>query len=599
MNKTLLIIQKARDLGEGIIEAVIASESKDRHGEILELKGLDTSKYMQNPVVLWAHNYSHPPIGKTLSLRKSEGKLIAKIQFAINEDSFAHKIYKLYKGGYMKAFSIGFIPKEMDENRYTKSEMLEHSSVPVPANDEALALAITKGVIKKTDLELFAERQKGNKMTLKEILAKNPDELNGEERAFLIENADELTKAQKRVYKEILAEDEPATEPVVEPTAEPAKEDDEVKEQLKSLSEAVSKITESLDNQVTHKNINFTSKAKYSGELKKEDKTRLWFKGLVTNNFSEYVDVVGKEAMTTDDNGAIIPPEEFLAEVSRLEEEYGVAARYVNLRRPTNDALRGIKGGDDLELVKTSELGLKAKQETSYESFNLTHLEYTGIVPISDTLLEDSAIDIWADLTNRFARANSKRQDELIFNENDTDDDVYGILNATGTAQISIGSSIDDFDGSDGVDALNEMLYAVPTPSMSNGRFYLHRTVLGRVQRMKDEEGRHIWQPGIDGGVTGTIWGMPYTLTEVMPSLNEIQEGDPFLIFGDLKNSILSIRVPMETKFFDSGVITDSDGDVLLNLMQQDAQAIRARVRMNQVHVHPEAYSVLVAGDIS
>lgn len=596
MKKTLLTVTKAKDLGEGIIEAIVASDSQDRHGEVLELKGLDTSKYMQNPVVLWAHDYSQPPIGKTLSLRKSGGKLIAKIKFAIDEDSFAHKIYRLYKGGFMKAFSIGFIPKEVDENKYTKAEMIEHSSVPVPANPEALALAVSKGLIKQNDLELFAEMQKGSEMTLKEILAKKPEDLTGEERAFLIENVKELSEAQKKVYKDVLPEDEPKEEKEEEV---PEEKKDEVKEELKSLSEAVSQITKSLDGVVARKNVNFSSKTKFSGELKKEDKTKLWFKGLVTNDFSEYHDVVGKQAMTTDDNGAIIPPEEFIAEVSRLEEEYGVAARYVNLRRTSNNSLRGIKGGDDLELVKTSELGLKSKQEASYEQYNLTHLEYTGIVPVSDTLLEDSAIDLWADLTNRFARANAKRQDELVFTENDTDDDVYGILNATGTAQISVGSSIDAFDGTDGVDALNEMMYAVPSPSMANGRFYLHRTLLGRIQRMKDDDGRHIWQPGIDGGVSGTIWGMPYTLTEVMPSLTEVEEGDPFLIFGDLRNTIMSVRVPMQTQFFNTGVITDSDGDVLLNLMQQDAQAIRARVRMNQVHVHPEAYSVLVAGDIS
>lgn len=596
MKKTLLTVTKAKDLGEGIIEAIVASDSQDRHGEVLELKGLDTSKYMQNPVVLWAHDYSQPPIGKTLSLRKSGGKLIAKIKFAIDEDSFAHKIYRLYKGGFMKAFSIGFIPKEVDENKYTKAEMIEHSSVPVPANPEALALAVSKGLIKQNDLELFAEMQKGSEMTLKEILAKKPEDLTGEERAFLIENVKELSEAQKKVYKDVLPEDEPKEEKEEEV---PEEKKDEVKEELKSLSEAVSQITKSLDGVVARKNVNFSSKTKFSGELKKEDKTKLWFKGLVTNDFSEYHDVVGKQAMTTDDNGAIIPPEEFIAEVSRLEEEYGVAARYVNLRRTSNNSLRGIKGGDDLEFVKTSELGLKSKQEASYEQYNLTHLEYTGIVPVSDTLLEDSAIDLWADLTNRFARANAKRQDELVFTENDTADDVYGILNATGTAQISVGSSIAAFDGTDGVDALNEMMYAVPSPSMANGRFYLHRTLLGRIQRMKDDDGRHIWQPGIDGGVSGTIWGMPYTLTEVMPSLTEVEEGDPFLIFGDLRNTIMSVRVPMQTQFFNTGVITNSDGDVLLNLMQQDAQAIRARVRMNQVHVHPEAYSILVAGDIS
>jgi len=579
MRKALLAIQKAKDLGDGIIEAIVATESEDRHGEILELKGLDTSKYMKNPVVLWAHDYSQPPIGKTLTLKKKDGKLIAKVKFAIDEDSFAHKIYKLYKGGYMKAFSIGFIPKEIDDNRYTKAEMIEHSSVPIPANSEALALAISKGIITKKDISKFnAERQEGFEMSeKKDIVQKEKDE--------------------KLVVEEPVEEQPIEEEPKEEVKEEPVKEqDDEVKEELKRLKASLDKITSSLESNIMRKNVNFSPSVKFSGEVSKEEKTKLWFKGLVTNNYNDYLNVVGKQAMTTDDNGAIIPPEEFIAEVSRLEEEYGVAARYVNLRRTTNNSLRGIKGGDDLTLVKTSELGVKSKQETSYEQFTLTHLEYTGIVPVSDTLLEDSAIDLWSDLTNRFARANAIRQDQLVFTENDTDDDVYGILNATGTAQVSVSSLTEDVTIAD---ALNEMMYEVPTPSMSNGRFYLHRSLLGLIQRLKDSSNRYIWQPGIDGGASGTIWGMPYSLTEVLPSINEIEDGDPFLIFGDLRNTILSVRVPMQTQFFNTGVITDARGNVLLNLMQQDAQAIRARVRMNQVHVHPEAYSVLVLGDIS
>lgn len=580
MRKALLVIQKAKDLGEGIIEAVVASESEDRHGEVLELKGLDTSKYMKNPVVLWAHDYSQPPIGKTLTLKKKDGKLIAKIQFAINEDSFAHKIYKLYKGGYMKAFSIGFLPKEIDDNRYTKAEMIEHSSVPIPANSEALALAISKGIITKKDIQkLNAERQEGFEMS--------------DEKDIVQEEKDEKLVEVETPVEEQPIEEEPKEEVKEEPVKE---QDNEVKEELKSLKASLDKITSSLESNIMRKNVNFSPSVKFSGEVSKEEKTKLWFKGLVTNNYNDYFNVISKNAMTTDENGAIIPPEEFIAEVSRLEEEYGVASRYVNLRRTTNNSLRGIKGGEDLALVKTSELGVKSKQETSYEQFTLTHLEYTGIVPVSDTLLEDSAIDLWSDLTNRFARANAMRQDQLVFTENDTDDDVYGILNATGTAQVSVPSLTEDVTIAD---ALNEMMYEVPTPSMSNGRFYLHRSLLGLIQRLKDSSNRYIWQPGIDGGASGTIWGMPYSLTEVLPSINEIEDGDPFLIFGDLRNTILSVRVPMQTQFFNTGVITDASGAVLLNLMQQDAQAIRARVRMNQVHVHPEAYSVLVLGDIS
>lgn len=146
---------KAVDLGDGEIEVIVASEDVDRDGEILDLKGLDIKRYMKNPIVLWAHDYSQPPIAKTVELVKEEaGKLRAKVKFAVAQYPFAKLIYELVKDGFQNASSIGFIPKEgeFDEAknafRFTKSEMLEFSMVPVPANPFALVTA--KGYSKHT-----------------------------------------------------------------------------------------------------------------------------------------------------------------------------------------------------------------------------------------------------------------------------------------------------------------------------------------------------------------------------------------------------------------------------------------------------------------
>jgi HK97 family phage major capsid protein/HK97 family phage prohead protease len=593
MNKNFSIGAVVKNLGEGLLEAVVASNRRDRHGEILDIQGLNISEYKKDPVVLWAHDYTQPPIGRAESIKKVGDKLITKIKFAINESEFARKIYALYKGKFLNAFSIGFIPLEIDGDTYTKSEMIEFSSVPIPANPDALALAMSKGIINQSDLQIISTKQKGGErnMNLKEILAKKPADLSAEELAFIVENEDNLTEAQKAVFKDVLPE-QPEEE-----AEEEAEEEDETEDKVKALEATVNKIADSLDKIVERKDINVGFNInKNKGDATKEEKFKVWYKGLVNKNFSEYLNIVGKDAMNTTEDGDILPPEEFIAEVSRLEEEYGIATRYANVRRSSAHTLRGIKGGDDVSFVKTSEGGVKPSQRPSYNPYELTYLKYAAIVPVTDELLEDSAIDLWRDITGRFARAAARREDELVFTENDNVSDVYGILNASGVARLSIGDSIADLDG----DHLNQMLYEVPTPSMSNGRFYLHRSILGAIQRMKDSDGRYIWSPGIDGGVSGTIWGMPYTLTEVMPSLSDVDDETAFLIFGDLRNTTLGIRVPMQVKYFDTGLVTDpDDNSANLNLLTQDVQAIRARIRMNQVHVHPEAYCVLQTGSLS
>jgi len=150
---------KGVDDKEHTITAYISTSARDRHNESLDPAGVDLSHYKKNPIVLWAHDYTLPPIGKSLWVKRDGEGILAKVKFASTE--FAQEIFQLYKEGFMKAFSVGFIPKEMEEGdgkktpriTYKKWEMLEYSAVPVPANPEALTLAIQKGILKTESIK--------------------------------------------------------------------------------------------------------------------------------------------------------------------------------------------------------------------------------------------------------------------------------------------------------------------------------------------------------------------------------------------------------------------------------------------------------------
>ena len=131
---------KTKDLGEGVIEAIVTTSGLDRHGEVIDTMGIDTDNYMQNPVVLYGHDYGTLPIAKAISVSKEENQLKARFQFAIKEFPFAETVYKLIKGGYLNAVSIGGVVKEWSQDFSTilKMEMVEFSVVPVPANPEAI-----------------------------------------------------------------------------------------------------------------------------------------------------------------------------------------------------------------------------------------------------------------------------------------------------------------------------------------------------------------------------------------------------------------------------------------------------------------------------
>jgi len=129
---------------DGYYEIIASTASVDRQGDSIDQSGWDLTNFNQNPVLLWAHDYSELPIGRVTEIGVVDGALKAKFEFAPAEGNpKAAQIQKLYEGGFVNASSVGLIPKERNGHIITRAELLELSLVPVPANQEALRMAVS------------------------------------------------------------------------------------------------------------------------------------------------------------------------------------------------------------------------------------------------------------------------------------------------------------------------------------------------------------------------------------------------------------------------------------------------------------------------
>lgn len=147
-----------------------STEAADRDGDIVTIEGWDLRSFNKNPVVLWAHDYSKPPVGiaksvyvdprtKTLCFRvyfPSVEELSSPGQPPSDHALFVDTVYNMYKLGLLNATSVGFIGKKMEPRtdeeasrkpvyargvKFLAQELVELSCVPVPANPEALVQA--------------------------------------------------------------------------------------------------------------------------------------------------------------------------------------------------------------------------------------------------------------------------------------------------------------------------------------------------------------------------------------------------------------------------------------------------------------------------
>lgn len=125
------------------IVGIASTEREDRQGEKIKQDGWDLKNFKKNPVLMASHRYDQFPIGKVTNIKVEDNRLTFKAIFS-EATALALEAKQLVSEGILKAFSVGFIPREYDAKNpsmITKAELLEISLVSIPANPEAIVVA--------------------------------------------------------------------------------------------------------------------------------------------------------------------------------------------------------------------------------------------------------------------------------------------------------------------------------------------------------------------------------------------------------------------------------------------------------------------------
>lgn len=149
------------------ISYIFSDESVARDGHTIASAGWELANFLANPVFLFCHDQSAPPIGRVTKIEKAGAQLRGTVEYADAETyEFADTIFRLTKGGFLNATSVSWIPLawkySADKTRpggidFTRQELLEISAVPVPALPSALVTARAQGIDTKPLFD-WAER---------------------------------------------------------------------------------------------------------------------------------------------------------------------------------------------------------------------------------------------------------------------------------------------------------------------------------------------------------------------------------------------------------------------------------------------------------
>ena len=214
--RRVMVVTEARQVeGEDTHQMVIAARERSRNGDELNLRGVSFKSYRKNPVVLWAHDsYRGIPIAKTVKIgHDDQGRIVADFEFN-SDDEFAARVENAWNGGFIRAASIRFMPTKvvemMDEQgrvdrlRIEKSDLLEWSLVPVPADPDAVkagarALGLPAEIFRGLEPEPEPEPEEAEPLpepVTEESLVERVDALEREVKALSVqEAAQEQTEA--------------------------------------------------------------------------------------------------------------------------------------------------------------------------------------------------------------------------------------------------------------------------------------------------------------------------------------------------------------------------------------------------------------------
>ena len=245
-------------------------------------------------------------------------------------------------------------------------------------------------------------------------------------------------------------------------------------------------------------------------------------KAWATVNKANYQNVT-----TTADGGALVPDPEFVAEVERLTNEYGVASRLCDVRLTDRDSVTLLAGTNEISFTRTGEATAQNAQKLTYSATTVALDKYIATLVMTSEVVEDAAVNLWNDAANEIARARAKLFDQLVFT-----DSTYGILYAPDSGEawktLTVGSAITDFSADDAMDARYKVVGSVRRA----GRYFMNPTVWNMLRQTKEATTGGYLFGGVGQSVTPTIDGVPVELVDILPEKGDMHIVRVVFFFG-------------------------------------------------------------------
>ncbi|MGA0531906.1 phage major capsid protein [Hansschlegelia sp. KR7-227] len=252
-------------------------------------------------------------------------------------------------------------------------------------------------------------------------------------------------------------------------------------------------------------------------------------------------------ASVTDAQGGYLVPDETEREIGRRLAEISPIRAIASVQQVTSSVFRKPFATEGFASGWAAETAARAQSATpTLDELAFPAMEIFAMPAATQTLLDDAAVDLdqWiaAEVETAFAE-----QESVAFVTGDGTTRPQGFLTPPKVDNAAwewgkIGSVLTgaagDFAATDPGDALLDLVYALRSGYRRNGTFVMNRRSQAAVRKLKDGDGRYLWEPPAQANASATLLGFPLVEAEAMP---DIAANAHAIAFGDFKRGYLVV----------------------------------------------------------
>lgn len=217
--------------------------------------------------------------------------------------------------------------------------------------------------------------------------------------------------------------------------------------------------------------------------------------------------------------------------------------------------------------------GLKQTSDQAWKNVSLIVEELATIIPVPEAYLADADVPIWSEVQPRMTEAVGALIDSAV---------LWGVGKPSTwgtdlfTAASAASNTVADNAGVDFGQSVTQLGDLMAQTGYTVNGFASRPGLNWRLIGLRSAQGIPIYEPNMQDGQGGGLYGYPLSMVDN----GSWDASKAQLIAGDWSKAIIGLRQDISFKLFTEGVISDDNGAVILNLMQNDAVAMRLTMRL-------------------